>query len=160
LCGTPLYIAPEVILNRGHNWAVDHWSLGVLVYEMLIGKTPFYESGMDQSELFRNIISAKIEIPKGISADSISLIAGLLKRNPSRRLGSLANGEDGVQKHPWLSAVNLEILCRKEVKPPRVPKIKDPLDASNFEDWSHLEDKTKKTYPKLTEKQKEIFEKF
>ena len=59
LCGTPLYLPPEVILNRGHNWGADHWSLGVLTFEMLAGYTPFYKEGMDQMELFRAIVKGR-----------------------------------------------------------------------------------------------------
>jgi protein kinase A len=161
LCGTPLYLPPEVILNRGHNWSADHWSLGVLIFEMITGDTPFYQSGMEQMDLFRAIVKGKFDIPRNVSKEASSIIRGFLTKDPTQRLGSLAGGEDDVLKHPWFAqTLDIGELRQKKVKPPKVPKIKNPLDASNFEDWSHLDDKTKHQYPRLTTDQEKIFEKF
>lgn len=160
LCGTPLYLPPEVILNRGHNWGADHWSLGVLIFEMLTGKTPFYEEGMEQMDLFRAIVKGRYKIPRTLSADATSIIQGFVTKDPNQRLGSLKGGEDDVLRHPWFKAIDPEKLRNKEIPAPHVPKIKNPLDASNFDDWSHLEDKTKKKYPKLTAEQEKVFSTF
>lgn len=160
LCGTPLYIAPEVILNRGHNYGADHWSLGCLVHEMLSGRTPFYENGMDQSDLFKTIVKGSFTMPSGSSHEAQSLIEGLLTRNPSRRLGSLGGGLDDVVYHPWLCHVDHDGLLLKEIKAPHLPNINDPFDGSNFDDWSHVEDKTTKSYPRLKPSQEKLFEAF
>ena len=84
----------------------------------------------------------------------------MIKRDPTRRLGSLANGERDIFFHPWFKDIDWKELRRMAITAPYVPKIKDPLDVSNFEDWSHLEDKSAKKYKSLTKKQEEIFEDF
>jgi serine/threonine protein kinase len=176
LCGTPLYLPPEVILNRGHNWSADHWSLGVLIYEMLFGDTPFYNDGMQQMDLFRAIVKGKFSIPEcnnekeAVSANVISIIKGFLTKDPAQRLGSLAGGEDDVLQHKWFSSpidiygnndvIDFNILREKKIVAPVVPKIRNPLDASNFEDWRHLDDKTKTRFPKLDSQQEKVFADF
>ncbi|GKY97785.1 hypothetical protein MPSEU_000736700 [Mayamaea pseudoterrestris] len=160
LCGTPLYLAPEVILNRGHNWSADHWSLGVLIYEMLVGHTPFYRSGMDQSELFKSIVRSKFHIPRRCSQGAAEIISGLLIKDPSMRLGSLAGGESDILNSTFLGVIDMVKLRKHTIKPPQVPIIRDPLDASNFEDWSHLDDKSKLDYPRLNEEKELIFDGF
>jgi serine/threonine protein kinase len=163
LCGTPLYLPPEVILNRGHGGGADHWSLGVLIYEMLTGFTPFYTHGMDQIALFRAIVKCRFEFPAEypLETGAGSIISAFLTRNPSQRLGSLAGGEDGVAQHSWFSGViDFDQLRQKTLPAPKIPKIKNPLDASNFDNCSHLEDKTKMKFPKLPAKELKVFDDF
>lgn len=160
LCGTPLYLPPEVILNRGHNWGCDHWSLGVLLYEMILGYTPFYVDGMDQIELFRAIVKGKFSLPKWISAEANSLMSGLLTRDPRKRLGSLSGGENDIAKHPFFTDTDFGKIRRMEYPAHYVPSIKNPLDASNFESWTHVNDKLKTKYPKLTREEAKIFDNF
>jgi hypothetical protein len=160
LCGTPLYIPPEVILNRGHNWGADHWSLGVLLFEMFEGFTPFYIEGMDQMDLFRAIARGRYDVPKKISREAKSILAGFLTTDPNLRLGSLAGGEQDIYHHSWFKSIDFEKLRNKEISAPFMPDIKDPLDASNFSDWSHVDDKLKKKYPKVDKSHQAIFEKF
>lgn len=157
LCGTPLYIAPEVIQNRGHDWGADHWSLGVLIYEMLCGETPFYREGMDQMELFHAIIKGHFRIPAHVGHDARSLIKGLLERSTSKRIGSLANDEEDILQHHWFAKLNKEKYLSMELQAPYVPKIQDPFDGSNFDNWSHLEDKLKTKYPPLLPKDSKVF---
>lgn len=166
LCGTPLYIPPEVILNRGHDGSADHWSFGVLIYEMLLGDTPFYTRGMEQLDLFRAIVkcryTTKMEGRPAVSEDAGAIISGLIVKDPSQRLGSLAAGEEGILQHAWFAkhGMDMEQLRQKKYTAPTVPKIKDPLDSSNFDNWDHLEDKTKKKFPALNREEKKLFEKF
>jgi serine/threonine protein kinase len=160
LCGTPLYLPPEVILNRGHNWSADHWSLGVLIFELISGDTPFYEQGMDQMDLFRAIVKGEYFLPRNFSEKVGNIVDGFLTKNPAQRLGSLANREDDIYSHPWFANVNWDRFRQKLVKAPNVPKIKNPLDASNFDDWSHLEDKTKMDFPALKPAQEQLFDAF
>ena len=164
LCGTPLYIAPEVILNRGHNSGSDHWSYGILIYEMLFGSNPFYKSGMDQMDLFRGIVKARYVKPTTVPAsdEAHSIIQELLTRDPNQRLGGLAAGEDGILFHPWFSSNDMDMddLRAKKYPAPVVPTIKDPLDSSNFENWDHLDDKTKKKYPPVSGDDQWMFENF
>mmetsp|Transcript_24681 Transcript_24681/g.68259 ORF Transcript_24681/g.68259 Transcript_24681/m.68259 type:complete len:789 (-) Transcript_24681:113-2479(-) len=159
-CGTPLYLAPEIILNRGHNWGADHWSLGVLVYEMLVGYTPFYEDHMDQMELFRAIVQDRPNYPSSMTKEAKSYVSGLLQKNPRRRIGSGKNGLEELFWHPWLSDIDFAKLRHMEYKAPYVPNVANPLDSSNFEDWSSMEDKMDQKYPKLKSSEAAIFDKF
>lgn len=127
---------------------------------MLTGETPFYKEGMEQMDLFRSIVKCKYVMSKKIPADAVPIVQALITKDPSQRLGNLKGGDDDILEHPWFSSVDFEQLRSKEIKAPYVPKIKNPLDASNFDDWSHLEDKTKQDYPKLKPDQQKIFESF
>lgn len=147
-------------MNKGHNWGADHWSLGVIVYELCTGDTPFYKEGMEQMDLFRAIVRGKYVQPKKMSPECASLVQGFLTKEPSKRLGSLKGGEDDIMRHEFFAPIDFEMLRQKEIHAPKVPKIKNPLDASNFDDWSHLEDKTKKKFPKLKPDQEKIFDGF
>ena len=160
LCGTPLYLPPEVILNRGHNSSADHWSLGVLIYEMIAGGTPFYRNGMAQMDLFRSIVKGEYYTPPEFSMGLSHIVSGFLTKNPGKRLGSLVNKEDDIYNHQWFSNIDFQKLRKKQVKAPYKPKIKDPLDASNFEDWSHLDDKTATKYPALSPEEEAEFKGF
>jgi len=160
LCGTPLYLAPEVITNRGHNHAADHWSFGVLLYELMSGYTPFYRSGMDQSDLFRSILRARYHMSSKLSVDAADLVRKLLIKDPFLRFGSLVGGCSDILQHPFLSSIDIEKFRRKEIAAPVIPRIQNLLDTTNFEDWSHLEDMTAKTFPPLTREDEAIFEKF
>lgn len=128
-----------------------------MIFEMLTGETPFYAEGMEQMDLFRAIVKSKYKIPRKVTPQAASIIQGFVNKNTSQRLGSLKGGEDDVLGHHWFNGIDFEQLRQQEVKAPFVPKIRNPLDASNFDDWGHLEDKTKKKYPKLTPQQEAIF---
>lgn len=162
LCGTPLYLPPEVILNRGHDKGADHWSFAVMTYEMMVGETPFYEEGMDQMALFKAIVKGNYDFPNHVrmSPEAKSLLKAMIVTDPSRRLGSLAEGSKGVYRAAWFNDTNFIALREKEIKAPWTPNIKDALDGSNFEDWSHLKDKDKDTYPALSAKEQAIFKTF
>lgn len=139
LCGTPLYIAPEVILCRGHDKAADIWSLGVLIYEMVYGKTPFITGISDQMTLFKTIVRGKLNFPTTTKRACNDLIARMLNRRAPFRLGCLKNGADDIRKHKWFDKIVFPAIVKKEYNAPWVPKPKDSFDTANFEDWSHLE---------------------
>jgi serine/threonine protein kinase len=162
LCGTPLYLAPEVILNRGHDKGADHWSFAILLYEMISGYTPFYTEGMDQIALFRFIVKGGFQFPAAaiMSPEVEDLISKFLVVEPSKRLGSLALGIDEIYHHIWFTDIDFSELRRKEVTAPWVPIIKDPLDTANFENWDHLTDKTLSNDPPINAANQEIFETF
>mmetsp|Transcript_28198 Transcript_28198/g.60071 ORF Transcript_28198/g.60071 Transcript_28198/m.60071 type:complete len:842 (+) Transcript_28198:112-2637(+) len=162
-CGTPLYLAPEIITQKGHNKGADHWSWGVMLYEMIVGMTPFYDGIVDQMGLFKNIVKCRMEFPEGdfMSAASKDLITKMLTVNPNDRLGSFAGAEKDIKKHEFFDGMDWVNLCKKNVKVPFKPKVSDPLDGSNFDDFSKLEAKTKREkMTKLTGVEQKLFARF
>ena len=125
LCGTPEYLAPEIILNKGHGKPVDWWSLGNLIYEMLTGIPPFYCK--DRDILFDAIINDEPEYPEYLSDEVIDLIKKLLIKNPDKRLGN--NGADEIKKHIFFEGMNWEKLLNKKIKPPFIPRLKNAVDT-------------------------------
>ena len=125
---------------------------------MLFGFIPFYEEAIDQMTLFKAIVELEITYPPGCSPMCEDFLKRLLRRRPSRRLGS--RGEDEIFQHGWLSQIDFHKLFKQEYKSPYVPNVKDPLDVANFSNWNHLVDKTKERYPPLTAKEEEYFKNF
>jgi|TARA_B100000524_G_scaffold346425_1_gene246585 serine/threonine protein kinase len=135
LCGTPEYLAPEIILSKGHGKAVDWWALGILIYEMLAGYPPFYDD--DPLGIYQKILEGKIKFPWHIERHAKSLIKGLLTADLSKRLGNLKAGAEDVKKHKWFSAAHMdfaEILAMK-VEPPIKPDVRGADDTSQFEKY-------------------------
>ncbi|CAM9896563.1 unnamed protein product [Ectocarpus sp. 6 AP-2014] len=124
ICGTPDYLAPEIILNEGHDQAVDFWALGVLVYEMMVGVAPF--SASDPMTTYENILSRKVEPPPTFSKAAKDIVRKLLKINKSKRLGKAAGGAGSVMKHKWYSGFDWEGLLKKQLE------LVDPFDSSHF----------------------------
>jgi serum/glucocorticoid-regulated kinase 2 len=127
---------------------------------MLVGKTPFYRRDMTKSDLFRSIIKERLPIPEDLSSSALNLISGLLKRDCSRRLGSLADGEDGILEHGWFGPIDQDLLFLKELEAPYLPIVANVLDDSHFEDWGHMQDLRDRQYPELSPEQKQLFESF
>uniref|UniRef100_A0A671VBM1 Protein kinase C n=1 Tax=Sparus aurata TaxID=8175 RepID=A0A671VBM1_SPAAU len=126
-CGTPDYIAPEILLGQKYTFSVDWWSFGVLVYEMLIGQSPF--QGDDEDELFESIRSDTPHYPRWITKEAKSLLELLFERDPSRRLGVVGD----IRTHAFFKTINWPALEKREVDPPFKPKVKSPSDCSNFD---------------------------
>ncbi|KAM9801229.1 cGMP-dependent protein kinase 1-like [Neosynchiropus ocellatus] len=132
-CGTPEYVAPEIILNKGHDSSADCWSLGILVFELLSGSPPF--SGSDPMKTYNIILRGidMIEFPKKITKSAANLIKRLCRDNPSERLGNQKNGVKDIQKHKWFEGFNWEGLRQGTMDPPYTPSVDGPLDTSNFD---------------------------
>jgi serine/threonine protein kinase len=130
-CGTPEYLAPEILNRQGHGRAVDWWSLGALLYEMLTGLPPFY--CQDRERLFEKIRKSELNYPPTVSKSAVSLLKGLLTKDPSRRLGSGPNDVEDIRIHEFFSAIEWEKLFRGEVPPPWLPTITGILDTSQFD---------------------------
>ncbi|KAI0646275.1 Pkinase-domain-containing protein [Trametes meyenii] len=129
-CGTPEYIAPELLMNQGYTKTVDWWTLGVLLYEMMTGLPPFYDE--DVNIMYQRILSDPLLFPPDMPPDAMSVITGLLQRDPAKRLG--ANGAEEIKRHPFFSKhVDWHRLIAKKIQPPFKPTVESVLDVANFD---------------------------
>jgi len=120
-CGTPDYIAPEILQGNTYNFSVDFWSFGVLMYEMLTGYSPFH--GEDEEELFQAIQHHDVPYPNSISENSISCVKKLLERDPLKRLGMKTSPYGDIRSHPFFSKIDWRKLENREIEPPFKPKV-------------------------------------
>merc|ERR1712165_74131 len=134
-CGTPEYVAPEVILNKGHDISADYWSLGVLMFELLTGTPPF--TGTDPMKTYNIILKGidAIDFPRNITGRARELIKKLCRDNSAERLGYQKGGIRDIQKHKWFDGFNCEGLRNKTLSVPIMPKIQSHLDTSNFDEY-------------------------
>ncbi|CAF1118481.1 unnamed protein product [Adineta ricciae] len=128
LCGTPEFLAPEIILGRGYNMGVDYWALGVLIYEMNAGNSPFWDA--DQQKIYHKIINAKFRPRSFFSDNLIDVIKGLLQKDLTKRLGLMFNGISDIKKHAWFRDIDWLQIFLKKLRAPWVPDIR----ANNFPD--------------------------
>lgn len=134
LCGTTEYLAPELVLGKGHNRGVDYWALGVLIYEMVVGHSPFAGSNqIDQMQICRNIVKEKIMFPGWVSSPCRDIISKLLERDLSKRLGLTHGGARAIRAHPYFAKLDWDAMLQKKITAPYKPKLSDPLDSSKFE---------------------------
>lgn len=139
LCGTPDYLAPEIIQGQSHGKGVDWWTIGILIYEMLASYPPFFDND-DPMRTYSKIIKGQISFPAHISLAARNLIGKLLHRRPSRRLGVTKGGADLIKEHVWFKATRWNQLLAKKVQTPYAPRVADKFDLSNFEDAEPLDD--------------------
>uniref|UniRef100_A0A8C1IGK5 Protein kinase C n=1 Tax=Cyprinus carpio TaxID=7962 RepID=A0A8C1IGK5_CYPCA len=119
-CGTPDYIAPEIVAYQPYSKAVDWWSYGVLLYEMLAGQPPF--DGIDEEELFQSIMEQSVSYPKSLSREAVAICKGLLTKNPAKRLGGGEDAERELREHPFFRWIDWDRLERLEIQPPFKPR--------------------------------------
>ncbi|GMM40157.1 serine/threonine protein kinase [Hanseniaspora uvarum] len=128
-CGTPEYLAPELLVGHGYTRVVDWWTLGVLLYEMLTGLPPYYDN--DVPKMYKKILQDPLRFPDGFDEDAKDLLIKLLNRDPAKRLG--ANGSSEIKKHPFFSQLSWKRLVLKGYIPPYKPSVEGNLDTSNFD---------------------------
>jgi len=159
LCGTPEYLAPEIILSKGHGKAVDWWALGILMYEMLAGYPPFYDE--DPLGIYQKILEGKIKFPWHFDRHSKDLIKKLLTADLTKRLGNLKAGADDIKKHKWFMATATEEYWKdveqKKLPPPIKPDVQSDFDTANFEKYP---DSAENAGVKLDEKDNQLFADF
>jgi len=141
LCGTPEYVAPEVILDQGHDCTVDFWSLGILIYELSTGYPPFTNSE-DTLELYQEILDGfeGYKFSKHISDETRSIIKKFCKQIPKERLGAQRAGYMGIRRHKFFKGFHWLRLQNRTMQPPFRPKIENKLDTSNFDECDNSED--------------------
>ncbi|EEB09134.1 AGC/PKA protein kinase Pka1 [Schizosaccharomyces japonicus yFS275] len=151
LCGTPDYLAPEIISLKPYNKAVDWWSLGILLFEMLAGYPPFYSN--NPMKLYENILESTVKYPSHFSPLATDLISRLLQRDLSKRYGNLKNGSLDIILHPWFEDINWESILTRKVEVPYVPPIRAGTgDSSQFEVYADAPlDYGDNTSPQFTE---------
>jgi len=142
-CGTPKYLAPEIVEKTGHGKPVDWWSLGILCYELCIGIPPFYHQNLHT--MYQKIRTESPRFPASMSRKCQDLIVQFLVRDPKTRLGSGEDDVEAVKKHDWFSGLNWEDLLAKKIEPPYIPKVRSEMDTSNFS-TEFTKERVKDTY--------------
>lgn len=148
LCGTPEYLAPEMVDRSGHSVASDWWQLGVLVYEMMAAYPPF----VDQSpyHLYEKILLSKVEYPKFFDPLVVSFINSLLNKDPRARINAKT-----VKLHPFFAGIDWEQVRNRELIPPFPPQVSHPFDSRNFQEYEE-----EKTSPEAEFRENALFSQF
>lgn len=135
LCGTPEYLAPEIVMSKGYDKSVDCWALGCLIYELYLTRTPFQADYT--TKIFQNIVSSEksLVFPARMDQTHVSLVKKLLNANPAFRLGNLSGGIDDIIADPFFSSIDWVSMENRTCKSPYVPKITAAEDASNFDQY-------------------------
>ena len=130
-CGTPEFMAPEILLDKKYGRAVDWWAFGVLIYQMLLQQSPF--RGEDEDEIYDAILADEVLYPVKMPRDSVSILQKLLTREPDLRLGSGPTDAQEIMSQPFFRNINWDDIYHKRVEPPFLPSIKNATDTSNFD---------------------------
>uniref|UniRef100_A0A7N6BWR6 Protein kinase C n=1 Tax=Anabas testudineus TaxID=64144 RepID=A0A7N6BWR6_ANATE len=132
-CGTPDYIAPEILQEQEYGASVDWWALGVLMYEMMAGQPPFEADNED--DLFESILHDDVLYPVWLSKEAVSILRAFMTKNPAKRLGCVVSQgcEEAIKTHAFFREIDWVLLEQRKVKPPFKPRIKTKRDVNNFD---------------------------
>ncbi|KAI8137807.1 kinase-like domain-containing protein [Fennellomyces sp. T-0311] len=133
-CGTPEYIAPEILLQQEYSYAVDFWSYGTILYEMIDSEPPFYHH--ETITMYRRVMIAPLMFSEAFDndPDAVDLISGLLERDPSQRLGTGPDGTRAIRSHPYFKSINWSDVYHRRIIPPYVPELQSKDDCANFDE--------------------------
>ncbi|XP_075144518.1 cAMP-dependent protein kinase catalytic subunit 2-like [Haematobia irritans] len=137
LCGTPEYLAPEIILSKPYGQSVDWWAFGILLYELVAGSSPFAPYNKNIMVMYNKICAGEYKMPIAFSASFKDLIDHLLQVDLSKRFGNLANGNKDIKNHMWFKHVNWYAMINQEIPAPFIPKVANMEDLSNFDRFPH-----------------------
>ncbi|KAG5462543.1 MAG: kinase-like domain-containing protein [Olpidium bornovanus] len=126
------FLSSQILREQKYGRAVDWWAFGVLIYEMLLGQSPF--RGDDEDEIFDAILEDEILYPHNMSRDSVSILQKLLTRDPDKRLGAGRSDAEEIKRHPFFKAVDWDSMLHKRIPPPFLPSISSATDTSNFDE--------------------------
>ncbi|KAG8342616.1 protein kinase A catalytic subunit [Trypanosoma vivax] len=152
LCGTPEYLAPEIIQSKGHNVAVDWWALGILLYEMLVGYPPFFDES--PFKIYEKILEGRVQFPRWVDSRANDLIRNLLVLDPTKRLGGMKRGAVDVKRHRFYNGVDWDLLLQKGVTAPILVRLTKEGDTRYFDRYP---ESPQHPLPPLTEAQQDLF---
>ncbi|XP_020663994.1 cGMP-dependent protein kinase 1 [Pogona vitticeps] len=133
-CGTPEYLAPEILRHEGHDFAVDFWTLGVLIFEMLVGRPPFHSA--EPQKIYSKIMDGVFSFPVFVSEAACSIVAKLCRRRPGQRLGNTSGGIRAIRKHRWFSSLSWKKLALRQMEAPTTVLLKQGPPYANFKRFS------------------------
>lgn len=143
LCGTPEYLAPEIILSKGYGMSVDWWSLGILLFEMSAGFPPFYAA--DPMRIYEKIVAGKYKCPSHFTPELKDLVGRVLQVDTTRRYGVLKDGVLDFKNHKWFKELDWDMILNSRMRPPYIPKVKNPGDSSNYESFKPINESLKES---------------
>eukprot|EP00930_Biecheleria_cincta_P060507 TRINITY_DN46144_c0_g1_i1.p1 TRINITY_DN46144_c0_g1~~TRINITY_DN46144_c0_g1_i1.p1 ORF type:complete len:373 (-),score=61.20 TRINITY_DN46144_c0_g1_i1:42-1160(-) len=155
LCGTPEYLAPEIIQSKGHGKAVDWWALGVLIFEMLAGYPPFFDE--NPFGIYQKVLACRLDFPRHFDVKAKDLIKRLLTPDRAKRYGCLKAGAEDLKKHKWYKGMDWDLLLSRSVQPPYIPIVRSPDDTSMFDSYP---ESAEGSSPAVSPKDQENFEGF